>query len=78
MNIKIYTTNNCPYCHAAKDLFRSKGLAFEEIDVSGDEAFDNLVKETGRRTVPQIFIDGKLIGGFQELVELDRKGEIEY
>lgn len=74
MEIIIYTTKECPYCRAAKDLLRGKNLAFKEIDVTDDEAFDRLVKETGRKTVPQIFIDGKLIGGFQELRQLDEKG----
>lgn len=74
MEIIVYTTKECPYCSAAKELLRSKNLAFKEIDVTEDKAFDRLVKETGWKTVPQIFIDGKLIGGFQELRQLDEKG----
>lgn len=74
--IKIYTTNDCPYCVAAKNLLSRKNLLFQEVDVSSDEDFDALVKSTGMKTVPQIFFDETLIGGFQELVQLDRQGKI--
>ncbi len=70
MEIKIYTTTSCPYCHAAKALLQRKGLNFEEIDVSDDDDFDALVARTGMKTVPQIFFDDRLIGGFQELTKL--------
>ena len=76
--ILIYTTQVCPYCHAAKDFFRSKGLEFEEIDVTGDdEARRKLVeKSDGRKTVPQIFIDGTGIGGYSDLIALDQGGKL--
>ncbi len=76
--VVVYTTSNCPYCHAAKDLLKSKHVSFEEIDVSEDHDFDKLVKRTGWKTVPQIFVDKKLIGGFMELVNLDQKGELDF
>lgn len=76
MKIKIYTTDDCPYCVAAKNLLKRKNLAFEEIDVSEDDDFDDLVKTTGMKTVPQIFFDDQLIGGFQELTQLDREGKV--
>lgn len=76
--IQIHTTAYCPYCVRAKDLLKRKGLAFEEVNLEGK--FDELkaLKErTGHRTVPQIFIDGKMIGGFTELAALDASGELE-
>jgi len=76
MNVKIYTTDNCPFCHAAKNFLKGKGVAFEEIDVSDDEAFDELVERTGWQTVPQIFINDTMIGGYRELTNLDREGKL--
>jgi glutaredoxin 3 len=76
MKIKIYTTDDCPYCLAAKNLLTRKNLPFEEVDVSADADFDALVKKTGMKTVPQIFLDDQLIGGFQELTQWDRQGKL--
>lgn len=78
MNIKLYVTTTCPYCHAAKALLDKKGLAYESIDVTGNvEAREKLVKESGgRTTVPQIFIDGVSIGGYQELTAMAQDGKI--
>jgi glutaredoxin 3 len=74
----MYTTNICPYCIRAKMLLNAKGVSFEEINVSGDhETRDWLVKVTGRRTVPQIFINDEAIGGFDEMRALDRAGELD-
>jgi glutaredoxin 3 len=75
--IEIYTTNYCGYCVAAKRLLSSKGLAYEEIDVTHDpERRDWLVRETGQHTVPQIFIDGQSVGGYDQLAKLDRAGRL--
>jgi len=75
--IVIYTTNYCPYCTAAKNLLKGKSLSFQEINVEGDDEKRNWLRETtGQRTVPQIFIHGKSIGGFQELSELDKSGKL--
>ena len=69
--VKIYTTDYCSYCKRAKALLKSKGIAFEEIDVTHDDAKrDWLVKTTGFKTVPQIFIDEKPIGGYDDLVKI--------
>lgn len=76
MGVTIYTATYCPYCRAAKDLLRSKGVSFQEIDVSADEEFDALVEKTGWKTVPQIFIEGEMIGGFEELRQIDRQGKL--
>ncbi len=75
--IKVYTTPSCPYCNAAKDLLRGKHLSFKEIDVSDDDDFDALVKKTGWRTVPQIFIGEEMIGGYRELAQLEGQGKLD-
>jgi glutaredoxin 3 len=78
-SVKVYTTHFCPYCDRAKALLRKRDVPFEEIDVSSDrEKRDWLVSASGgRRTVPQIFIDDKPIGGSDELHALDRSGALE-
>lgn len=71
----MYTTAWCGYCDRAKALLEERGLPFEEIRVDTDPAFrTRLLDLTGRWTVPQIIVDGKPIGGFVELRELDRRG----
>ncbi len=73
--IVIYTTNVCPFCHAAKEYLKSKKVDFKEIDVSHDEATrQKLVEMSGQETVPQIFKDGKSIGGYQDLVRYYQDG----
>ncbi len=75
--VRVYTTQVCPYCIRAKLLLRDRGIAYEEIDVTGDhDKRQWLVETTRRRTVPQIFIGDEPIGGFDELRELDRTGEL--
>jgi glutaredoxin 3 len=77
-DVKVYTTRICPYCLSAKALLKKRDVPFEEIDVSrDDEKRAWLVKTSGQRTVPQIFIDGEPIGGSDELHELDASGELE-
>lgn len=76
--VVIYTASYCPYCRAAKALFDSKGMPFEEVDVEGDDAKRAwLVKVTGQRTVPQIFIDEKPYGGFSDIQALDKEGKLD-
>lgn len=66
--VQIYTTNYCHYCKMAKELLKSKGIPFEEFDVTNDpQKREWLVQTTGLKTVPQIFIDGKSIGGYEDL-----------
>lgn len=75
--IRIYTTSYCGYCHRAKRLLTERGLAFEEIDVTSDTAKREwLVEATGQYTVPQIFIGGQPVGGYDELSNLDRSGAL--
>lgn len=73
----IYTTASCPYCQRAKSLLTRHGWPYEEIDLTGDaEARAALVARTGMRTVPQIFLDETLLGGYDDLVALERSGEL--
>ena len=78
-NIEIYSTTYCPYCVRAKALMDAKDLDYTEIDVTGnDEARIALVaKSGGRKTVPQIFIDGQSIGGYDDLRALEESGQLD-
>ena len=74
----MYTTAWCGYCVRAKALLEQRGLDFEEIRIDDDPDFRSKLEElTGGWTVPQIVIDGEPIGGFSELWQLDRRGELE-
>jgi glutaredoxin 3 len=78
VRIRIYTTRTCGYCYAAKRLLAQKGIPFEEIDVTGYDAQRAWLRAaTGRRTVPQVFIDDRPIGGYTDLDHLDRSGELD-
>jgi len=75
--VEVYTTRTCPYCVRAKRLLEERGIPFDEIDVGDDDDLRvDLIRRTGRRTVPQIFIDGKSIGGYEELYALDSSAEL--
>ena len=76
--VKLYTTDFCPFCVNAKRLLQSKGADYEEINLSTQP--DELValkNKTGMRTVPQIFIGEEFVGGFQELSKLDSDGKLD-
>jgi glutaredoxin 3 len=77
--IEIYTTRNCAYCSSAKALLTRKGVAFSEIDVTGDheERSRMVERANGRMTVPQIFIGSTHVGGFEDLYDLDRAGGLD-
>ena len=76
-DVRIYTTNYCGYCQAAKSLLAQRGVAFQEIDCTDDPPTRKwLIEQTGQRTVPQIFIAGVAVGGFSELSALDRAGKL--
>ncbi|HEX9445398.1 MAG TPA: glutaredoxin 3 [Candidatus Binatia bacterium] len=77
--VVIYTTQICPYCVRAKALLRSKRVEFEEIDIGRDPRLreEAMRLSGGRRTVPQIFIDERSIGGYDELWELDQAGKLD-
>jgi glutaredoxin 3 len=75
MRIQVYTTAWCGFCERAKALLEDRGIPYEEIGVGDDPAFrTKLLDLTGRWTVPQIIIDGRPIGGYVELRELDQRG----
>lgn len=75
----VYTMQYCPYCESAKKLLQSKGVTFDEIklDMDDDAAWSRLEKQTGFKTMPQIFVGDKFIGGYNEMASLDRKGELD-
>ena len=75
--VRIYTTNYCGYCRAAKSLLEQRGAAYEEIDCTDDATTRHwLIEQTGQRTVPQIFIGDVPVGGYSELSGLDRAGKL--
>ncbi len=77
-NITIYTTNTCPYCVRAKALLNKKNAIFTEINVEDEQKRNKMMELTaGRRSVPQIFIGDRHVGGCDDLYELDRKGELD-
>ncbi|MBL8637655.1 MAG: glutaredoxin 3 [Alphaproteobacteria bacterium] len=77
--VEIYSTTYCPYCVRAKQLLDAKDVDYTEIDVTGDEAarFDLVEKSGGRKTVPQIFINGVSVGGYDDLRLLEETGKLE-
>ncbi len=77
-DIEVYSKEWCPYCHRAKALLESKGLAYKEIDVTSDSIREQeMIQRSGRWTVPQIFIDGESVGGSDDLALLNATGELD-
>ena len=79
MNIQIYTSPLCGYCHAAKRLLQSKSVEFVEIDQANepDRREEMVQRANGGRTVPQIFIDENHVGGCDDLYALERAGKLD-
>jgi glutaredoxin 3 len=76
--VVIYRTEHCGYCVRVHHLLESKGVPFTEVDVSHDAGKRRwLADVTRQRTVPQVFINGKPVGGFDELARLNRSGELD-
>lgn len=76
--IIVYSTATCPYCDRAKTLLTNKGLQYQEIRVDLDsQAREEMMQKSGRRTVPQIFINDEPIGGFDDLYALDQSGKLD-
>ena len=78
--IEIYTWSHCPYCKRAKALLDAKGAAYTEHDITGDDAArEKMAAERtgGKKSVPQIFIGGRHVGGCDDLHALDRAGELD-
>jgi glutaredoxin 3 len=79
MRVVVYSQPFCGYCAAAKRLLEQKGAAFTEIDVTFEAGrrAEMIERSGGRRTVPQIFIDGRHVGGYDDLRALDETGELD-
>ena len=77
--VEIYTKMYCGYCMRAKRLLSEKGVAFEEYDITlgGPKRAEMMERKPDAMTVPQIFIDGKAIGGSDDLARLDREGKLD-
>jgi glutaredoxin 3 len=77
--VEVYTTPICPYCSAAKDLLRRKGIAFLEIDVTGEpqRRAEMVARANGRTTVPQVFVGDTHLGGCDDLYALDDAGDLD-
>jgi glutaredoxin 3 len=76
--VTVYIADWCPYCQRAKQLLMQKNVAFTEINVDDESKFrEEMISRSGRRTVPQIFIGDKHIGGCDDLFALDRNGELD-
>ena len=76
--VEVYSTATCPYCVRAKRLLEARGIVYQEFDVEIDAAVRaSVMQRSGRRTVPQIFIDGQAIGGYEELAALDASGQLD-
>lgn len=77
--VEVYLTRSCPYCHAARGLLDRKGVAYDVIDVGAEpeRRAEMTQRANGRRTVPQIFIDGKSMGGSDDIHALDRQGKLD-
>jgi glutaredoxin 3 len=78
-NIEIYTSPTCGYCHAAKRLLGEKGVSYTEVDVvrHPERRPEMVQRANGGRTVPQIFIDGRHVGGCDDLYALDAAGKLD-
>lgn len=79
-HVLLYTKPTCGYCHAAKDLLDNKGVAYTEItitDLNEAERADLAHRTNNYRTVPQIFINGSFVGGFDQLNTLNKQGELD-
>jgi glutaredoxin 3 len=77
--VELYTTMYCPYCSRARALLQRKGVAYVDIDIAEEPARrDEMIRRAqGRSTVPQIFINGEHIGGYDDLASLDRAGDLD-
>lgn len=78
MSVEVYSTPWCPFCVRARALLDRKGLAYTDIDVSRDPASKReMMERSGRHTVPQIWVNGRHVGGCDELMALERSGRLD-
>ena len=77
--VEIYTKGTCPYCARARKLLDDKGVSYDEYEISRDmdKRAEMIERANGRSTVPQIFIDGRHVGGSDDLAELERQGQLD-
>ncbi|MFN4263475.1 MAG: glutaredoxin 3 [Thioalkalivibrionaceae bacterium] len=76
--IEMYATRHCPYCVMARRLLDSRGLSWAEVRVDHDPTARAIMEErSGRTSVPQIFLDGRHVGGYTDLLALSRSGELD-
>jgi len=76
--VEMYSKTTCPYCHRAKELLRGKGVTIEEYNLDGGgPKRAEMIDRSGRTTVPQIFIDGRHVGGCDDLFSLEREGRLD-
>lgn len=73
--IEVYSKEWCPYCKKAKAFLKSKGLDFREYDIKKENKMEEMFERTGNKTVPQIIINGKSIGGYDDMISLQKSGE---
>ena len=77
IHVEVFSRNDCPYCQRAKDLLASKGINYDEIDISYDETMAaRMMRLSGQRNAPQIFINNRAIGGYNALLQLNARGEL--
>ena len=72
LKIEVYSKDWCPYCKKAKAFLKSKGLNFEELDINQGNNFEIMQERTGNKTVPQIIINDKSLGGYDDIIELEK------
>ena len=76
--VTLYSMNNCPYCVRAKGLLTQRGVAFETIMIDdwSHEQWEEFAKKSGMKTLPQVFLDDQLIGGYSQLADVDAKDQL--
>ena len=76
--VTVYSMLNCPYCVKAKALLTQRGVPFETIMIDdwSDTEWDQFVKKSGMKTVPQVYVDEKLIGGYSQLADVDAQDQL--
>lgn len=78
--IDVYTMDHCPYCERAKALLKERGIPFSEhrVPLEDDAAWDELYQRSKMRTLPQVYVDGKIVGGYSDLAALDAKNQLSH
>ena len=76
--VTVYAMNNCPFCVKAKGLLTQRGIPFETIMIDdwAEDKWDEFAKTSGMKTLPQVYVDGKLVGGYTQLAEVDAKDQL--